>query len=253
LHVVVTQNSGKINWNMIDLATPFTITGGFVDTASSTMTATTTIADTSLTNGALVINGLPYKFSSSRGAANSVLTEDGTGNVSFSPATVPRYTYATTTLISAVNGYATSSPIVIPASFVTASSSITVKGTLSCNNNGSATGGNCTYYIRDASGNTLVNSDALPTTDSISGTGVGNFTATIYLNNSVSSQISQMICSYIEVPNSSFSNFQYDLCNANQNTTSLNWANAFNLYVVVRSNSTNMTARLSNAFFEVDR
>jgi hypothetical protein len=47
LHVVVTQNSGKINWNQIDLATAFTISGGFIDTASSTFTSTTQFTATS--------------------------------------------------------------------------------------------------------------------------------------------------------------------------------------------------------------
>jgi hypothetical protein len=47
LHVVVTQNNGKINWNQIDLATAFTISGGFIDTASSTFTSTTQFAATS--------------------------------------------------------------------------------------------------------------------------------------------------------------------------------------------------------------
>lgn len=54
LHVVVTQNSGKINWNQIDLGTSFTSTaadtftaqatfsGGTLTTASSTITATST-------------------------------------------------------------------------------------------------------------------------------------------------------------------------------------------------------------------
>lgn len=54
LHVVVTQNSGKINWNQIDLGTAFTSTalvtfaGGFAATGASTFSATSTAATSTL-------------------------------------------------------------------------------------------------------------------------------------------------------------------------------------------------------------
>lgn len=57
LHVVVTQNSGKINWNQIDLANPFTSTAtdifnsGFIVNASSTFTSTINLS------GAVNISG----------------------------------------------------------------------------------------------------------------------------------------------------------------------------------------------------
>lgn len=57
----------------------------FPYTASSTFTATTTIEASSLAK--LVLNGLSYAFPSSRGSANTVLTEDGSGNLSFTAPT----------------------------------------------------------------------------------------------------------------------------------------------------------------------
>ena len=54
LHAVITQNSGKINWNQIDLGTAFTSTalatfsGGFAATGATTFSATSTAATSTL-------------------------------------------------------------------------------------------------------------------------------------------------------------------------------------------------------------
>lgn len=51
--------------------------------ASSTFTATSSFTWDNVNSRALIVNGLPYSWQSSRGASSSVLTEDGSGNLRF--------------------------------------------------------------------------------------------------------------------------------------------------------------------------
>ena len=87
LKAVITQNDGKIDSNFIRQSDNFAWTGANTNsgtnlfTASSTFNATTTIGASSVTNNALVLNGLAYKMPSTRGASSTVLMEDGTGNL----------------------------------------------------------------------------------------------------------------------------------------------------------------------------
>ncbi len=124
--------------------------------ASSTFTATTTIAASSLTNGAFRLNGLAYIFPSSRGVSGSLLTENGSGTLSWSPITIPRYTYATTSIgLGVTNGFATSSAnFVIPANVITASSTISFKGNFTCDNSSNGDR-SCIVYLKNSSGQTL--------------------------------------------------------------------------------------------------
>lgn len=52
-------------------------------TASSTFTATTSFQGSSLTNNALIINGLAYQFPSVRGASSTAMYDNGSGQLSF--------------------------------------------------------------------------------------------------------------------------------------------------------------------------
>jgi hypothetical protein len=83
LKVVVTQNDGKIDSNFIRHSDAQTWTGGTINTASSTNTATTTIAASNVNSNALNLNGLNYAMPPTRGASSTVLTEDGSGNLRF--------------------------------------------------------------------------------------------------------------------------------------------------------------------------
>ena len=77
-------------------------TGGLLATASSTLTATTTILANSATNNALVLNGVNYKFPSTQGASSTVLATDGSGSLTWN---VPPNAFsfgATTTSAGAV-------------------------------------------------------------------------------------------------------------------------------------------------------
>lgn len=117
LHVVVTQNSGKINWNTIDLGNPFTISalvtnnGGEIVTASSTITATTSIAASSVTNGAFILNGVKYAFPASQGSSNQVIKNNGSGTLTWSNQAFSDLSSAWTT--SQTQGSVTSSTTVL--------------------------------------------------------------------------------------------------------------------------------------------
>ena len=89
--IVVSQIGGKIRQSFLNLTEAFTWSGlhtfssGYLSTASSTMSATTTIAASSVTNNALVLNTLAYRFPGTRAASSTVLAEDGSGGLSFVP------------------------------------------------------------------------------------------------------------------------------------------------------------------------
>lgn len=87
--VVMSLLNGKLNQSWLDLTQAFsfsgllTFTGGFLDTASSTHTATTSIAASNTISNALVLNNLAYAFPSVRGASSTQLTENGSGKLTF--------------------------------------------------------------------------------------------------------------------------------------------------------------------------
>ncbi len=66
---VIAQLSGKIKQSWLNLTEAFTFT------------ATTTIQASSVTNNALILNGLAYKYPSTRGASSSVMIESGNGDL----------------------------------------------------------------------------------------------------------------------------------------------------------------------------
>ena len=60
-------------------------TANYIWSGSHTFNATTTIAASSTSANALVLDGLAYKFPSVRGASSTVLKEDGTGDLKWYP------------------------------------------------------------------------------------------------------------------------------------------------------------------------
>ncbi len=81
-------------------------TAGIIVNASSTITATTTIAASSVTNKALVLNAIPYAFPSTQSASGTVLTTNGSGSLSWNYATS---TYQSGTMVAtSTSGGATS-------------------------------------------------------------------------------------------------------------------------------------------------
>lgn len=86
---VVTNAAGKIAQGFLDLTQTFswtalqTFSAGYLATASSTNSATTTIAASSVTNRALILNGVPYSFPSGGIASSTVWGFDANGKASF--------------------------------------------------------------------------------------------------------------------------------------------------------------------------
>ena len=74
---VVTNNAGKIAQGFLDL------TETFLFTASTTLTATTSISASNVNSKAFVLNGLAYAFGSARQASSTVLMENGSGSLSW--------------------------------------------------------------------------------------------------------------------------------------------------------------------------
>lgn len=77
--------SGKLSQLFWDLTQAFTWTGNHIFNGTVTNNATTTIAASSITNNALVLNTLAYKFPSTRSASSTVLSENGNGVLTWEP------------------------------------------------------------------------------------------------------------------------------------------------------------------------
>lgn len=122
---IVAAVSGKISQSWLDLTQAFTFSGGILSTASSTFSATTSIAASSITNNAFVLNNLAYKFPSSRGSSGTVLTEDGSGTLSWSAtqahiiASQPNANTSTNQTSTTTMSY-----VVIPANTISATNGI---------------------------------------------------------------------------------------------------------------------------------
>lgn len=163
--VPVTSAAGKLAQGFIDLTQAFiwsglhTFTAGFISTASSTLSATTTIAASNVLSNALILHGIPYAFPSSQGGANTFAKNDGLGNISWGTPAVLQYTVVNSNSITA-NGsgvnYATSTvPVTIPAGTLTASSTWTLSANITCTTSTS----DCIYLLRDSGGTTFATCD----------------------------------------------------------------------------------------------
>lgn len=81
--------TGKLSQSWFDLSATYAWTGlhtfsaGLLTSASSTMNATTTIVANNVNSKALVLNGLAYAFPATQGIQNSVLTNNGSGTLSW--------------------------------------------------------------------------------------------------------------------------------------------------------------------------
>lgn len=227
--VVMSDLTGFIKQGWINLTQSFTFSGGL------TSTATTTISASNVNSNAFVANLVKYAFPGSQGSANSRLTNDGSGNLSWTTGAT-RYAYATTTAIATTNSYATTTQFSVPisAGLLTASSTIHVIVSLSVGQ-GQA-GGSGTFNLRDAAGDTLASCAAA---SSLSSGGQSGFCVfDIYMNNSASSQIDSVFYSLLGgAGNSSV---------ATVGTTTFNLGSATSLFGVIISSSSSVTVTLGS-------
>lgn len=246
LHVVVTQNSGKINWNQIDLGNSFTstaqdtFTGGFLDTASSTMTATTSISASSVTGNALILNGAKLAFPSTQCANNTGWIWNGSGTASCGVTPTARYVFGTTTAITAINGNISTLFDSFPAGSITASSTITFQGDINCSSSSGTP--NCGFILEDSAGNSYLTVTAATPS---AGTCVFPFNATIAAT-STTGQISDAAV----VSNCASANAFHD--NSSAATTFFNTSSITGYKLVLTSSNVAMTTTLSNLIIVVN-
>lgn len=82
--VVMSLLNGKLSQLWLDLTQTFSVSGLWTFTKGITSTATTTLAGSSVTGNAVIINGVPYAFPGSQGSAGTVLADNGSGVLSWS-------------------------------------------------------------------------------------------------------------------------------------------------------------------------
>lgn len=227
---VIAQNNGTINPVFQATSTGNTYNWG----AAMVFTASTTFAANS--SNKISFNGLSYFFPPGRAASSTALMENGSGGLSFETTRSEPFTYASTTGMSSTNNFATTTMITIPAGVLTASSTIQVVGHYTATTNG---GGS--VWLRDGTGATIA---ALTVASDLSSTSHGNFTFTVVGNNSISSQTSissgeAVFSQTATTCGGAACSFVHDLYNAQ--TSSVNFANALTLNIVLNGGSGTLT------------
>ncbi|KKL84875.1 hypothetical protein LCGC14_1960350, partial [marine sediment metagenome] len=210
LFAVISKNNGKLHQLWLDLTEAFTWTGHHIFSSFFATNASTTNATT--TNQHIT------------GVTSTILKTDSSGRVLGATAGVDyvtqQYTFATTTNTSvAGDSTATSTFLGIPASTITASSSIEARIQATCTDGG--TDGVCSFSVRDSAG-TILSQCNLTSSASYNAV-IIDFK--IFSDNSDSSQIA--IC------NGRGTTATAIALTAGENTSSFDMSNAFNLSVVV--------------------
>lgn len=151
--IPVANSAGKLEQQWLNLTQVFNFTGGMVVSASSTFNASTTLQSTTTiaakTGAALILNGVQYFLTAIQGTTGAILKNDGAGNLSWGGPS--RYITNGSNVSGSASSYATSSTLItIPTGYLQASSTIEVKGNLSCQNAPGGAGTNsCFVFIRN--------------------------------------------------------------------------------------------------------
>ncbi len=144
LFTVISKNNGKLHQLWLDLTEAFTWSGAHIFNST---------VDIEADAGANVtFNTVAYEYPSSDGSNGQVLQTSGAGVLSYTNNSAGAFTFSTTTDIVTTTS-ATTSPLVIPAGGLTASSTIEVWGSTSCVD--SSGGAACTFELRDSAGVTM--------------------------------------------------------------------------------------------------
>lgn len=236
--VPVTGTNEKLSQSFWDLTVQYIFSGGILNTASSTNTATTSIAASNVLSNALVLHGIPYAFPSSQGGANTFAKNDGLGNISWETPTVLHYTVVNSNSITA-NGsgvnYATSTvPLTIPAGTLTASSTWVLSANATCTTSTS----DCIYLLRDSGGTTFATCDLGNNSQS---NNIGFINMQGSNQSSLSSQstlVQGWVSSGAGASNSTFR------CQA-ISTAAFNTANAINLVMVAEQTTSSQNTTIS--------
>ncbi|HEY1747817.1 MAG TPA: hypothetical protein VGG11_13780 [Xanthobacteraceae bacterium] len=230
--VLMSDLTGHLKQGWLDLTKLFAFSGGILSTASSTYTATTTIAANNVNSDALNLNGINYAFPSAQ-TAGFFLKTDGNGNLAWAN---PISHYSLLGSVGATGGPATSSILAIPAGVMQASSTISVLGGIECDN-----GTTCTYSLRDSGGTVLAQCTvSAPSTNNL----LGTLNFVVANQSSLSSQKYVGLCQMIQTSGSSITPSTNFISQTN-GTSAFTTANALNL-VLVLSASNNNTVNFNN-------
>jgi hypothetical protein len=219
--IPVTSGAGKLAQGFLDLTQHFSFTSLFATSASSTNATTTNQTITAL--------------------SSAIIKADASGNLREAQPGVDylagHYTYATTTNISVVGGYATSSHLTIPAGTFSASSSIEIDIQMSACTNSSG-GGTCTVYVRDSNGVEFVNAVTGSVDNGESG-GQSTMRAVILSHHSTSAQrsVATSFCINPGTPSTQG-------CAGGEGNSSINLAQDLTLSIVIQG-APNTTATLA--------
>lgn len=232
--------TGKLSQTCFDSSQSYTFTNSntfasttFAPTATTTLSGTTTIAAN--TSNKLSLNTVPLSFPSTVGAAGTSWVNNGTGGVIYTQPASLQYSFASTSQSSIVlNKTITSAQLSIPAGILTASSTVTVSGVITCSTGGS--GGNCTVSLIDTNSNQYCSQTLSPGT---TGAEYMSFSMNSFANGSLSSQSGSMNGIINQQSGSPIDGS--GACGG-----SVNWANATNFEIkYVTSNTTGVTGTLS--------
>lgn len=234
LYIPITRNDGKLSPLFIATTSSDVYNfGGQVNfNASTTLTSTTTIAASSANK--VSFNGLSYVYPSSRGSANTFLTENGSGTLTWTRPTGLVYTYASTSSATiGANTSLNSSTLAIPANILTASSTVIIEGSVSCVSGG-ISANNCTIDIVDNNAN--VYATYTETLNATSNTSKVKFRAVILSNNSTSAQ--KTVMDGVEIKTTAGN--QQDIW-SNSGTSSIDWtvARTFGIKLTTVSGTSN--------------
>lgn len=213
--VPVTNGSGKLSQSFLDLSQVWNFTGAVNASSTANFIASST------------------QFILNVGQINATSTPKVNGVALVTPTTVPHYSLIGQADVTAVTGYATSSIISVPAGVMSASSTIEVKGTVSC------TGGTTEFIkIVNANGAPFVTGPNLA-----SNCGTTNvaqaFTVDIFPNNSVSAQITNMYGMIVQTSGTIGDTSD----GGGEGTSSFDLSQAFSVSIVVNSNGNGVTLK----------
>lgn len=204
----------------------------------------TLIASSSVTfsNGGA---GATYAFPTSHGSNSSILTEDGSGNLSWGTNHAVYSAYSAAN-VGVTNGYSTTTLLTVPAGILNASSTITIKINAECDWLASA-GGTCTYYVRDSNGTPFgsITASSKPNNNSGTDNVAGTIEFTILPVNSVSSQQTIYNKNMVGLSQSgSVWNLVNERSGGSAGTSAITLSNATTFTVVEQSPSTSARANM---------
>jgi hypothetical protein len=147
--VLMSDMLGYLKQGWLNLTEAFTFSGGILSTASSTFTATTSIA--AGYGKPLSLNGTQFIWPSTVGATGTMLSiTSASSSVALGWTGPSRYIASGISASGVNNGYSTSTTVLtIPSGYLAASSTIRVMGGFKCTSDGNAVPGSCYVFIRN--------------------------------------------------------------------------------------------------------